>query len=66
MKCLIIYFSRSGENFVNGEIVSLSTGNTKKVVDLMASVCEWYLFEVETQHPYSDNYKACVKTAMKE
>lgn len=30
-KCLIVYYSRAGNNYVGGKIVNLPVGNTKVV-----------------------------------
>lgn len=35
-KTLLLYYSRSGENYVNGRIVSLPVGQTKKAIQYLA------------------------------
>ena len=39
-KSLIIYYSRRGQNYVNGEIVDLEVGNTEVIVDYI-SLLPW-------------------------
>ena len=34
MKTLVIYYSRKGENYVNGEIKSIAKGNTEIIAGL--------------------------------
>lgn len=46
-KCLILYFSREGENYVNGKVVKLEKGNTKRVVEMISSIVDCDLFQVE-------------------
>lgn len=65
-KNLIIYYSRKGENYVNGAIVSLSKGNTKRVAEYIAQAVGGDLFEVETVKPYAPAYKACIEQAKDE
>lgn len=38
MKTLTAYFSRSGNNYVNGSIKNLSIGNTKVAAELIAEI----------------------------
>ena len=50
---LIIYYSRKGENYVNGIIKNLAKGNTEIVAQFIADAVGGDLFEVETVKPYS-------------
>lgn len=65
-KCLILYFSREGENYVNGKVVKLEKGNTKRVVEMISSIVDCDLFQVERVIAQSENEKECVKQAMKD
>lgn len=59
-KNLIIYYSRKGENYVNGSIKKLSKGNTEIVAEFIQKAVGGDLFEVDTVKPYSEDYTACV------
>ncbi len=63
---LIIYYSRKGENYVNGIIKNLAKGNTEIVAQFIADAVGGDLFEVETVKPYSDDYYTCTDEAKKE
>jgi flavodoxin len=63
---LIIYYSRKGENYVNGEIQNLSKGNTKIVAEFIQDAVGGDLFEVDTVEQYADDYYACIDEAKKE
>ena len=59
-KNLIIYYSRKGENYVNGSIVELKKGNTEICVEFIQKAVGGELFEVETVNEYSENYHKCM------
>ena len=65
-KNLIIYYSRKGENYVNGSIKKLSKGNTEIVAEFIQKAVGGDLFEVDTIKPYSEDYTACTEEAKKE
>ncbi len=65
-KNLIIYYSRRGENYVNGTIKSLTKGNTQIVAEYIQKAVGGDLFEVETVKKYSANYHICTEEAKKE
>ncbi|MDE6710628.1 MAG: flavodoxin, partial [Oscillospiraceae bacterium] len=65
-KNLIIYYSRKGENYVNGSIKKLSKGNTEIVAEFIQKAVGGDLFEVDTVKPYSEDYTACTEEAKKE
>lgn len=65
-KKLIIYYSRKGENYVNGSIKKLSKGNTEVVAEYIQKAVGGDLFEVDTVKPYSEDYTACTEEAKKE
>ena len=66
MKTLIIYYSRKGENYVNGSIVNLKQGNTERVVEYIQKAVEADVFEIETINEYSSDYTTCTKESLKE
>lgn len=64
--CLIAYFSREGNNYVNGSIVNLTVGNTEVVAKIMENDTKGTLFKIEPLKKYSTDYTACTKEAQQE
>ena len=65
-KNLIIYYSRKGENYVNGNIEKLAKGNTEICAEYIQKAVGGDLFEIETVTEYGESYRACVEEAKKE
>lgn len=65
-KNLIIYYSRKGNNYVNGSILSLSKGNTEIVAEYIQNAAGGDLFKVETVKEYSPDYMTCTEEAKAE
>ena len=65
-KNLIIYYSRVGENYVNGGIKVLSKGNTEIVAEFIQKAVGGDLFQVETVKEYAADYYACIDEAKAE
>ena len=65
-KNLIIYYSRTGENYVNGNIKNLAKGNTEIVAEFIVKAAGGDLFEVETVKEYDADYYVCIDEAKKE
>lgn len=65
-KNLIIYYSRKGENYVNGSIKSLAKGNTEIVAEFIRKAVGGDLFEVDTVKTYAADYNTCIEEAKKE
>ena len=65
-KNLIIYYSRKGQNYVNGSIRELTKGNTEIVAEYIAEAVGADLFEVETVHEYGKDYMTCTDEAKAE
>ena len=65
-KNLIIYYSRKGQNYVNGSIQNLSKGNTEICAELIQKAVGGDLFEIETINEYSTDYMKCTEEAKKE
>lgn len=63
---LIIYYSRKGENYVNGRIENLTKGNTEICAEFIQKAVGGDLFEVETVNEYSKNYHKCTEEAQIE
>lgn len=60
---LVVFFSRTGENYAVGNI---EKGNTHIVAEIIAKEIGGKLFRIETVKPYPDEYKACVEVAKAE
>ena len=65
-KNLIIYYSRTGQNYVNGSVRSLAKGNTEIVAEFIRNAVGGDLFEIETVKTYAEDYYACIDDAQKE
>jgi flavodoxin len=63
---LIIYYSRKGENYVNGSVKNLNKGNTEIVAEFIQDAVGGDLFEVDTVERYAEDYYACIDEAKKE
>lgn len=66
MKSLVIYFSHTGENYINGEIRNIEKGNTEIVAELIQELTGADLFKVESVKDYPYNYKECCNVAKEE
>jgi len=66
-KTLIAFYSRRGENYVNGSIKNLKLGNTEVVADkIKALLPDADLFRIDTTYEYSASYMTCIEEAKQE
>lgn len=65
-KNLIIYYSRTGENYVNGSIKKLKKGNTEICAEFIQKAVGGDLFEVRTERLYAEDYNTCIEEAKRE
>lgn len=65
-KNLIIYYSRRGQNYVNGAIRELEKGNTEICAEFIQKAVGGDLFRVETVRDYSEDYMTCTEEAKEE
>ena len=63
---LIIYYSRKGENYVNGRIEDLKKGNTEICAEFIRDAVGGDLFEISTVTDYSKDYHRCTEEAKRE
>ena len=56
----VIFFSRSGTNYVNGDTLVLEVGNTKVLAEKIVDATGCDQFEIVPTEPYSKNYTECV------
>lgn len=66
VKKLVIYYSRTGENYVNGTIKVLAKGNTEVAAEMIQKLTGADLFKIEQLQPYSDNYNECIEEAKRD
>ena len=65
-KNLIIYYSRTGENYWNGSIKNIAKGNTEIVAEFIQKAVGGDLFQVETVRTYAADYYKCIDEAKQE
>ncbi|GKU24257.1 flavodoxin [Clostridium folliculivorans] len=65
-KSLIAYFTREGNNYVSGNIINLSVGNTEVAAKMLQKITEADLFRIEAVKPYPKDYTECTEVAKKE
>lgn len=67
-KNLIAYFSRTGENYVNGEIKELEVGNTEVIANILKEILEENVdvFKINPVHKYSSKYRECIEEAKQD
>lgn len=66
MSSLVIYFSRSGENYFSGELKNIEKGNTEVIAEYIQEIDGADLFKVETLIDYPADYMECIDVAKKE
>lgn len=62
-KSLVVFFSRTGEEYRVGNITK---GNTHIVADFIAENVGANTFEIKPVNPYPENYNECTEVAKKE
>lgn len=62
-KSLIVFYSREGNNYVNGVIQNLQVGNTKVVAEMIHEITGADLFQLEPVVSYHDDYNICIEEA---
>ena len=65
-KILIAYYSRKGQNYVNGSIKNLAKGNTEVVAEFVQKAVGGDLFEIDTVKKYAEDYTQCTVEAKEE
>jgi len=66
MKSMILYYSRSGENYSGGSIVNLPRGNTAVAAEYIRDITGADLFEIEPVKDYPADYEKCTDVAKQE
>ena len=65
-KILVAYYSRKGQNYVNGSIKNLAKGNTEVVAEFIQKAAGGDLFEIDTVKKYAEDYTKCTEEAKEE
>ncbi|CCO06863.1 flavodoxin [Desulforamulus hydrothermalis] len=65
-KTLITYYSREGNNYVNGRIVNLQVGNTEVAAKMIQKITGGKLFRINTIKKYPEDYTETTKVAQQE
>lgn len=65
-KELIVYFSRKGNNYVNGSVKNLVVGNTEVAAKMIQEVTSGDLFHIEPVVEYDADYNTCTEEAQRD
>ena len=65
-KALLVYFSRSGENYYYGDRIDLEVGNTEVVANMIASTIAVDVCRIQAADPYPDSYEDTVQRNKQE
>lgn len=66
MSDLVIYFSRSGENYFGGKLENIEKGNTEVIAEYIRDFAGADVFKVEPEVDYPEDYMECIDVAKKE
>ena len=66
MRSLVIFYSRRGQNYVNGNISSLERGNAELIAEYIRDALGADVFEIDTVKSYSEDYNECIQEAKAE
>lgn len=65
-RILLVYFSRAGENYWNGDRRDLDVGNTKRLAGMIAERVDCDSYEIIAADPYPDSYDKTVERSHRE
>jgi flavodoxin len=65
-KILVAYYSRKGENYLNGNIVNLPVGNTEVIAKKIQKITGSDLFHIDTLQSYPADYTETTNVAKAE
>ena len=63
---LVVYYSRTGQNYTSDGIVDLKVGNTAVVAKQIQKLTGADIFQLETVRQYAEDYYACTQEAKEE
>lgn len=65
-RTLIAYFSRKGNNYLDGGIVDLPVGNTEVAAKMIQALAGGDLFHIDTVQAYPSDYTQATEVAQRE
>ena len=65
-KQLIVYYSRRGQNYVDGEVKNLAVGNTEMVAGMIRVLTQADMFRIQPIQEYSSDYCRCIDQARQD
>jgi flavodoxin len=65
-KSLVAYYSRKGNNYVDGSIENLPIGNTEVVAAMIQEMIECDVFKIDTVNSYPEDYTETTNVAKNE
>ncbi len=65
-KVLVAYFSKDGENYIDGNVVNITVGNTEVVAKMIGELTGGDLFKIEPVAKYPKSYTKCTELAKTE
>ena len=63
---LVVYYSRTGQNYTSDGIVNLKVGNTAVVAKQIQKLTGADIFQLETVRQYAADYHECTQEAKQE
>lgn len=63
---LVVYYSRTGQNYTSDGIVNLKKGNTQVVAEQIQNLAKADIFRLETVKEYAVDYYECTQEAKEE
>lgn len=66
MAARIVYFSRAHENYFNGQIRNVQTGNTELAAKVLSELTGAQRFKLDPVREYADSYSECIAEAKED
>lgn len=63
MAAIVLFFSRAGENYINGKKQMISIGNTAVLAEKISCELDIPMYPLAPTIPYSENYDEAVQKA---
>lgn len=64
--CLVVYYSRAGENYMPDGIRALEKGHTAYAAEYIQKALSSDILQIETVTPYAEGYRECCMQAVAE
>lgn len=66
MKSLIAFYSRRGENYIDGAVKTLTVGNTELAAAVLQKLTDADCFQIEARKDYPADYYQCIDRACQD